>query len=228
MKFKVLKPEIAYHDEKSTQVKERLRKASRRRSDRKKEYRKLRREAAENLLRYESFGMEEKIAFARNNYCFPDNPCPAIIYCKTSLKTEKGMDKGVKAHKLFPYLPVGFILLFSKLQVLDEPTEDEFLKNYQAGLSGGRYLIMNPEPTEAHGMGNFVNCPLRRKQTPDDDQKWTSKKQNMKVAQCRLIRSTSNIMSEANLEEFPAYLKVVKKILPGRELLASYGSSFRV
>jgi len=112
--------------------------------------------------------MEETIAFVRNNYCFPDNPCPAVIYCKTSLKTKKGMEKGDETQKLFPYLPVGFILLYSKLQVLDEPTDNEFLKNNQAGFSGGRYLIMDPEPTEPHGMGNFVSCPLRKKQTPEE------------------------------------------------------------
>jgi hypothetical protein len=121
---------------------------------------------------------------------------------------------------------VGFVLLFSKLDVVDQPSNDPVQSCYQSSLPGGRILLMHTEPTEPYGLANFVNCPLKADMTPKEAQKRIVR-QNMRVAQCRYLHSNVRFMSEEDVQEFPAYLKVIEKVYPGEELLCSYGAGCR-
>ena len=71
-----------------------------------------------NLARYRALLFDQKIEFALRGYIFPyqdDNP--AIYVGKTSIKMPGGSDRCVRAGRLFEKLPVGFIILYSKLEV---------------------------------------------------------------------------------------------------------------
>jgi hypothetical protein len=217
---------IHYPDEGVKQRKKKGRSYRKSRYAKDNEVRRIKTAGASNLARYNRMRMAEKIQFARNGYRFPDNRYPAIRYCRTVFKTKIGRDRGIQALRLFPYLPVGFILLFSKLDVVDEKSVDPVQSCYQSSLPGGRYLLMHTEPTEPYGLANFVNCPLKADMTPEEAQKRLVR-QNMRVAKCRYIHSNTSFMTEEEVEEFPAYLKVIEKVHPGEELLAAYGASYR-
>lgn len=182
-----------------------------------------------NEERYNSLSIDEKIEFAKAGYKFDDQvDCPAIILCTSSIRMPRCSDRGVKVHKLFKHLPVGFIILFSKLEIVDVkyPT-GHLLSNYQVGIPGGQFLVAHPEPSDEfpHGLGQFINSTI--KEVPRNelgDVKW-SKRQNMKKASCELVYA-NHCMSDVNKAEFPAYLKVVRPVRRGDELLYRYGKGF--
>jgi hypothetical protein len=217
---------IAFPDEGTKQRRKKARSYRKSRNARDNEARRNKTAGTSNLARYNQMRMAEKIQFARNGYRFPDNPYPAIRYCRTVFKTKVGRDRGIQALRLFPYLPVGFVLLFSKLDVVDRASDDPVQSCYQSSLPGGRFLLMHTEPTEPYGLANFVNCPLKAEMTPEEAQKRIVK-QNMRVAKCRYIHSNASFMSEEDVDQFPAYLKVIEKVYPGEELLVAYGAAYR-
>jgi len=172
--------------------------------------------------------MDEKFEFALQGYCFENNPeVPAIEICTTTLEAPEGMTRGVQVGEALPFLPEGFIILYSEIGRRDTP-EDGIQRFYQIGIKGGLCMQIHTDPdTEnIHGLANFMNSgsvsATRRKSKPGPDDA-----QDMTVAQCALYKSTTGNLSLEYREEYPAYVRVVENIPRGHELLMIYGTSHR-
>ena len=88
-----------------------------------------------NLERYNELSFNGKIKFARAGYKFADQKeIPAIITETSSIRIRGGLNRGVMAYKLFSALPVGFVILFSKLRVVDVPEKGNLQSKYQVGI----------------------------------------------------------------------------------------------
>ena len=176
---------------------------------------------ASNLARYQALLFNQKIEFALRGYIFPDQEDnPAIYVGKTSIKMPDGSDRCVRAGKLFEKLPEGFVILYSKLEVTDQPTPDELQQCYQVKLQGKKYLQTHPDPVTDHGLGQFINNVTKR---DAEDQLKRKTRQRMSEGNCE-IRYPNRHMSPEYRLEFPAYVMVVKDVKPHQELLCHYGS----
>ena len=190
--------------------------------------RQLRREWSANLRRYNAMGINEKIDFARAGYKFPDQPeCPAILTATSCMRMPIGSNRGVMAHKLFEALPVGFIIVFSKLEVTSVPHRGDLQACYQVSLYGGKFLLTHTEEMPPHGLAQMVNHPVRRDPEDDLDPLLYQTKQNMAIPNCSLQRS-QHPMSAENIADFPAYLKITKRVPKGHEVLYNYGAGHRL
>jgi len=171
--------------------------------------------------------MDQKVDFAIAGYCFRnDRRSPVIKLSTTRLDTPENMKRGVIVGTGFPYLPIGFIILFSKLSVTDGP-QDGVQQFYQVGLTGGRVMQVHTEPTRKHGLANFINAPARR-DTPLIRATDGDLHQDLTIANCTLKQNTTRYMSEENRERFPAYVSVNFAIPQGHELLYHYGPGHRL
>ena len=174
-----------------------------------------------NLARYQALLFDQKIESALRGYIFPyqeDNP--AIYIGKTSIKMPDGSDRCVRAGKRFEKLSVGFVILYSKLEVTDQPTSDELQQCYQVKLQGNKYLQSHPDPVTDHGLGKFINSVIKR---DAEDQLKRKSRQKMSEGNCE-IRYPHRYMSPEYRLEFPAYVLVVQDVKPRQELLCHYGS----
>ena len=84
----------------------------------------------------------------------------------------------------------------------------------------------DPDPEQIHGLANFMNAGsvstkpgkvLLRPDLPQD----------MSIAQCTLLQSTTGYLSPAYREKYPAYVRAAENIPQGHELLMMYGSSHK-
>ena len=101
-------------------------------------------------------GINDKIAFAKAGYKFPDQPeCPAILTATSSIRMPIGSDRGVMAHKLFESLPKGFVIFFSKLEVTRVPHRGDLQACYQVGLFGGKFRLTHTVETPPHGLAQI-------------------------------------------------------------------------
>ena len=174
-----------------------------------------------NLARYRSLLFDQKIEFALRGYIFPDQEDnPAIYIGKTSIRMPDGSDRCVRAGKLFEALPVGFVILYSTLEITDQPTSDELQKCYQVRLQGKKFLQAHPDPVTDHGVGQFINNVVSR---DAEGQLKRKSKQRMCEGNCE-IRYPNRHMSPQNRLDFPAHVIVVKDVKPHQELLCHYGS----
>ena len=115
------------------------------------------------FLRYRSLRFDQKIEFALRGYIFPDQEDNLAIYIeKTSIKMPGGSDRCVRAGKRFEKLPVGFVILYSKLEVTDQPTSEELQQCYQVKLQGKKFLQSHPDPVTDHGLGQFISNMIKR------------------------------------------------------------------
>ena len=181
-----------------------------------------------NLERYNELSFNGKIKFARAGYKFADQKeIPAIITEISSIRIRGGLNKGVMAYKLFSALPVGFVILFSKLRVVDVPEKGNLQSKYQVGIIGGRVLQTHTFEKPPHGLAQIVNHPVKKNPKRKSDPLLYQTKQNMSEANCEL-RNNRGSMSEKNFSDFPAYLMTTKEVPVGHELLYNYGRSFRL
>jgi len=184
----------------------------------------LNRLARINFQNYQSFSVEEKFQFAAKGYCFKNNPTiPAIEMCETTIKTPKGMGKGVIVGKALKELPPGFIILCSYDRIEKKPGRG-IQRHYQVEIKGKKYMYLHtkPDPRYAYGLANFINSALNRKADPDICLHTTTS-QNMKKAQCKLRWTTKGVTPETKAR-FPAHVIVLDTIPQGNELLMKYGS----
>ena len=181
-----------------------------------------------NLERYNELSFNGKIKFARAGYKFADQKeIPAIITEISSIRIRGGLNKGVMAYKLFSALPIGFVILFSKLRVVDVPEKGNLQSKYQVGIIGGRVLQTHTFEKPPHGLAQIVNHPVKKNPKRKSDPLLYQTKQNMSEANCEL-RNNRGSMSEKNFSDFPAYLMTTKEVPVGHELLYNYGRSFRL
>jgi len=182
--------------------------------------------AQANLESYNKMSYDEKFEFALGGYRFSNNPnVPAIKLCRTVLNAPEDKKRGVKVGDALPYLPEGFIILYSKLSVSSTPA-DGIQRFYQIGIVGKRFMQIHTTLKTRHGLANFVNAAVGR----DVDLKAALSEettQNMKRAQCSLQRSVSGHICPAYRKAYPAYLRVDREVYPGEELLMIYGSSHK-
>jgi len=188
----------------------------------------LERLARINFENYQKFNLEEKFQFAANGYCFGNNPnVPAIEICETTIKTPKGMGKGIIVGKAMKELPPGFIILYSYDRI-EGKRGHGIQRHYQVQLSGRRYMYLHTQPDSRYkyGLANFINAAL-----PDDADlgKCLSviSEQNMKKIQCKLQWTTKDVSAATKLR-FPAHVIVLDTIPQGHELLMRYGSLHRL
>jgi hypothetical protein len=180
----------------------------------------------DNLERYKSMKMRGKICFARNGYSFANNPNePAIEIFETGLDTPEGMNRGIRVGKGFPELPANFIILYSHNKVNTKKSTDN-QRHYQVEIVGKQYISLHTEPTEPFGLANFINCALQPSANPATAISPITN-QDMRQAQCELKRSQTGFSKEMR-EKYPSYVKTMKKIPQGHELLMRYGSSHRL
>jgi len=181
-----------------------------------------------NLKKYRKMSMDQRCDFAVAGYCFDNNPgVPAIQLCTTTLDAPEGRRRGVQVGEALPFLPEGFIILYSEIGRSDLP-EDGIQRFYQVGIKGGRCMQIHtdPDPEKIHGLANFINAGsvstkpgkvLLRPDLPQD----------MAIAQCTLHKSTTGYLSPAYREKFPAYVRAAENIPQGHELLMMYGSAHK-
>jgi hypothetical protein len=175
-----------------------------------------------NFRNYQKFNLEEKFQFAANGYCFKNNPnIAAIEIFETTIKTSKGMGKGVKVGKAMKELPPGFIILCSYDRIINKPGRHIQL-NYQVNITGNRYMQLHtqPDPRRAYGLLNFINTALPRKADPEKSLS-TITDQDMKKNQCKL-RWTIKGVAPKTKARFPAHAIVLDTIPQGDELLMKY------
>ena len=138
-----------------------------------------------NLERYNRLSFDGKIKFAGAGYEFADQKeIPAIITKTSSIRIRGGLNRGVMAYKLFSALPVGFVILFSKLRVVDVPEEGNLQSEYQVGITGGKVLQTHTFEKPPHGLAQIVNHPVKK--NPKSDPLLYPTKQNMSEANCDL------------------------------------------
>jgi len=179
-----------------------------------------------NLKKYKKMSIDAKFDFALAGYCFDNNPkVPAIEICTTTLDAPEGRRRGVRVGRALPFLPEGFITLYSEIGRSTYP-HDGIQRCYQVGIKGGRYLQIHTDPAKVHGLANFINSgsvsakPGRVLPDRDDPQ-------NMTIAQCALYRSTTGYLSQEYRELYPAYVRAEENIPQGHELLMIYGSTHK-
>ena len=190
--------------------------------------RQLRKQWSANLKRYNAMGINDKIAFAKAGYKFPDQPeCPAILTATSSIRMPDGSDRGVMAHKLFESLPKGFIILFSKLEVTEVQHRGDLQACYQVSLFGGKFLLTHTVETPPHGLAQIINHPVCDDPERGVDPLVWHTRQNMTVANATLKRSKYPITPQ-NIEDFPAYVSITKPVYKGFEILYKYGSGHRL
>ena len=183
---------------------------------------------AANLKRYKALDFNGKIKFAKAGYKFPDqSEYPAIITETSSIRIRGGLNRGVMAYKLFSGLPKGFIILFSKLRIVDIPERGNLQAKYQVGIAGGKVLLTHTVEKPPHGLAQIVNHPVKKNAKRKADPLLYKTKQNMSVPNCKL-KNTKGSMSEKNFRDFPAYLLVTKRVPAGHEVLYNYGRSYRL
>ena len=129
------------------------------------------------------------------------------------------MDKGVRATDVLPYLPKGFIILFSH-----HGTAKKFVRRgpqrfYQIKVGKNVYL-MHTKPCNTFGLGNFINAAIRVKgDIGKAYRKLLHRRscQQMHVHNCEMI---VNYVKNSNLA-CPIYYKVVEEVPAFHELSSS-------
>ena len=181
-----------------------------------------------NLERYNALDFDGKIKFAKAGYKFAgQSKFPAIIVANSSMRIRGGLDRGVKAYKLFEALPVGFIILFSKLRVVDVAEVGNLQAKYQVSIAGGKVLQTHTHAKPPHGLAQMVNHPVKKNAKRKSDPLLYHTQQNMSLANCAL-RNKKGSMSAKNFEDFPAYLVITKEVPAGHEVLYKYGRGYRL
>ena len=190
--------------------------------------RNLRAQWDQNLIRYNALDLDGKIAFARRGYKFSDQPdCPAILVQSTCIRMPIGSNEGVMAHKLFEALPVGFVILFSKKEIVAARVYNEIQSCYQVSIPSGRIMLTHTELKLPHGYAQLVNHPTKSNRCGGKHPLRWRTKQNMMLSNCRL-QHTTRPASAKNIADYPAYLRVIVPVPVGHELLYCYGPAHRL
>ena len=103
---------------------------------------------------------DKNSCFAANDYRFNlKNGKSAIESCKTTIKTVRNVSTGVRATDDLPYLPKGFIILFSYLGTAKEFVRRGPQRFYQIKVVNTVYL-MHTKLCNAFDLVNFINAAL--------------------------------------------------------------------
>ena len=117
----------------------------------------------ENLKTYNSWLLPDKLAFAMNNYRFPNNPGdPAVEVFQSTIRMSEGMSRGIKVGEALPYLPKNFVLALAWHSIVDIPSTDPIQSCYQVIRSRERILLLESSilPDHSYGLGNLVKAAI--------------------------------------------------------------------
>jgi len=178
-------------------------------------------EGERNIIMYKNWSLRKKVKFAQQGYCFTnDKTKPVIRYFTTSLKTVRGMSRGVQATNVLPYLPIGFLIMFSWSTREPEFTTEGIQQYYQVGIGNSVYMV-HPEPCTAYGMANFVNCAIESSHTGTRKYRNSLRRitgQEMHIPNVHL--TVANWVNGKIMKtRFPFYYSVIKEVKPWEELL---------
>ena len=189
--------------------------------------RNLRAQWDQNLIRYNALDLDGKIAFARRGYKFSGQPDrSAIIVQSSCIRMPIGSNEGVMAHKHFKALPEGFVILFSKKEIVATRVYSEIQSCYQVSITGGRIMLNHTELKLSHGYAQLVNHPTKSNRCGGEHPLRWRTKQNMMLSNCHL-QHTQRPTSAKNILDYPAYLRVITPVPVGHELLYCYGPAHR-
>jgi len=160
-----------------------------------------------NLESYNQMSSDEKFDFALGGYRFANNPnVPAIKLFRTVLNAPEDKKRGLKVGHALPYLPEGFVILYSKSSV-STTRADGIKRFYQIGIVGKRFMQIHTTAKTRYGLANFVNaaigCDVDLSTALTEETT-----QNMKRAQCLLQWSVSAYICLA----YHIYESIVKPI----------------
>ena len=214
------------HQKKIKDMMEKRRKIDANKARLKYQLKKAREQQQARLRRYEQLNLRGKIEYAENGYRFGDEE-PAIELCQTIFNAPENMGRGIRVGKSLGKLPIGFMILYSHYEKTAELATD-IQRFYQVAIPGNLYMRCHNNQVAAYGLANFINSALRRK----DDVSLALRanavtQQNMKKSQCDLVWSTSGFDDQLK-DTYPAYVKVVKPIPQGHEVLMRYGAKYRL
>ena len=179
----------------------------------------------ENLKTYNSWLLPDKLAFAMNNYRFPNYPdVPAIEVFESTIRMSEGMSRGIKVGEALPYLPKNFILALAWHSIVDTPSSDPIQSCYQVKLPHKRILLLETSvvPDHTYGLGNLVNAAISH--TNRNSAEYQSAvheitDQNLGDAQCIFAYPKNRNLKNLH----PSYVKVVRDVPRGHELLMPRG-----
>ena len=83
------------------------------------------------------------------------------MYEASSIRMTGGRNRGVRAHKLFSWVPVGFVILFSKLRISDVKEHGNLQARYHVGIAAGKFLLTHTFEKPPHDLGLIVNHPVK-------------------------------------------------------------------
>jgi len=171
---------------------------------------------------YRKWKLEQKLAFAERNFTFGNNTGePAIRLCESKIKMKEGMSRGIEAGKALPYLPKGFVLPFMWHKISKKLATGK-QSYYQVQLANQKlpFLNTNVKANQPNGYGNLINAAI-------DHDKMSSRgyqaavtevtDQHMGINQCNIVVTKRRGLKEV----YPAYIKVIKNIPIGHELLVT-------
>ena len=174
------------------------------------------------LTIYQKWKLEQKLAFAERNFTFGNNIGePAIRLCESTIKTREGMSRGIEAGKALPYLPKGFVIPFMWHKISKKLAGGK-QSYYQVQLADQKFLFLNTNVKDSQpgGYGNLINAAV-------DHDEMSSRAyraavtdvtdQHMGVNQCNIVVTKDSKLKEV----YPAYIKVIKNIPIGHELLVT-------
>ena len=173
------------------------------------------------LEMYQKLTLRQKIRFASQGYKFDENSVkPAIKIFTTCLKAVGGMQRGVQATDLLPYLPEGFVIFYSWHEITTEPITTGIQQYYQIEL-GNLFYQIDPDPVAPYGLANFVNAALQANSVNEQRYKDALAKhtrQRMHITNCSMAVTNSR-NGALFRKRYPVYLKVIKPVRPYEELL---------
>ena len=179
----------------------------------------------ENLKTYNSWLLPDKLAFAMNIYRFPNNQdVPAVEIFESTIKMKEGMSSGIKVGEALPYLPKNFILALAWHSIVDTPSTNPIQSCYQVKLPRKCILLLETSvvPDHSYGLGNLVNAAIshtNRNSTEDQSAVHEITDQNLGDAQCIFSYPKGSDLKSLH----PSYVKVVKDVPRGHELLMPRG-----
>ena len=169
--------------------------------------------------------MKQKYSFASSGYKFADNPGgKAIDLDETDMETDPRCKRCIRVGTAFSELPEGFVILFSHWSITDKKLTGDPAK-YQVKLPGNRYLQPHPDPVSNYDLGQFINCCLSSRSSITH-----LNGQNMKDSQFEFKHAQRELVTPEQMEISPAYVRTVRMIQQGQELLlpSGYGGAHRI
>jgi len=174
------------------------------------------------LTIYRKWKLEQKLAFAERNFTFGNGTGePAIRVCESKIKMKEGMSRGIEAGKALPYLPKGFVIPFMWHKISKKLASGK-RRYYQVQLADQKLLFLNTnvKANQPNGYGNLINAAIDHDEMSSRAYRAAVTEvtdQHMGVNQCNIVVTKRRELKEV----YPAYIKVIKNIPIGHELLVT-------